>query len=120
MAHMIRETDLIAQVTGLTRHEIRLCVESGWLVPAEERDGERLYLDVDVARARLIHELRDDLALGEDAVPVVLSLIDQLHTARFRLHLLLDAVRAQPEDHRTPLLETLLKRLSEAAPKREL
>ena len=120
MAPMIRESDLIAQVTGLTRHEILLSVESGWLVPADERDGERLYLDVDVARARLIHELRDDLALGEDALPVVLSLIDQLHAARFRLNVLLDALLAQPEDHRTPVLEALLQRLSETTPKREL
>ncbi len=119
MATMIREAELIARV-GVSWQEIRACIDAGWLLPAVEHDGERLYLDVDVARARLIHELRDDLALGEEAVPVVLSLIDQLHAVRYRLNAVLEVLLAEPDEARAHLLESLLKRLAETMPTREL
>ncbi len=41
--------------------------------------------DFDVERIRLILELRDDMQVNEEALPVVLSLLDQLYAMRRRM-----------------------------------
>jgi chaperone modulatory protein CbpM len=111
MSTLIEERDLIRLVHGLSEAELTLCLNAGWIVPAES-GAERRYLDIDVARVRLIHELRSDLGLDDEAVPVVLSLIDQLHALRRDLACLTEAVRAQPEEIRRRLLDDLTRRLT--------
>jgi chaperone modulatory protein CbpM len=59
------------------------------------------FRDVDVARVRLIVDIRDDLGLPQDSIPVVLSLIDQVHGLRHELRRLAAAVAAQPAEVRT-------------------
>ena len=55
-------------------------VAAGWVAP--RRDGVATeFSDIDVARARLIHDLRD-VGVNDDGVSVILGLIDQLHGLR--------------------------------------
>lgn len=73
-------------VESLTRSQLdtqllSAWIEAGWLRPHESASGPE-YSDVDLARARLIADLRDDLGLNDEAVPVVLDLIDQIHGLR--------------------------------------
>lgn len=91
--------------------EIASWVERGWVQP--ERDGERLvFQEIDVARVRLIRDLRHELALGEDAVPVVLSLMDQVYDLRSQLRAVLNAIENQSTDVRQSVLRALgLERL---------
>lgn len=91
--------------------EIASWVERGWVQP--ERDGERLvFQEIDVARVRLIRDLRHELALGEDAVPVVLSLMDQVYDLRSQLRAVLHAIENQSTDVRQSVLRALgLERL---------
>ena len=56
-------------------------IEAGWLRPAGNRSS-REFFDIDVARARLIADLRDDFGMNDEAIPVVLDLIDQIHGLR--------------------------------------
>ena len=56
-------------------------IESGWLRPHGNRSS-REFSDVDLARARLIADLRGALGVNDEAVPVVLDLIDQIHGLR--------------------------------------
>ena len=56
-------------------------IEAGWLRPQGNQSG-REFSDIDVARARLIGDLRGDLGVNDEAVPVVLDLIDQIHGLR--------------------------------------
>jgi chaperone modulatory protein CbpM len=56
-------------------------IEAGWLRPHESQSS-REFSDIDVARARLIGDLRGDLGVNDEAVPVVLDLIDQIHGLR--------------------------------------
>jgi chaperone modulatory protein CbpM len=56
-------------------------IEAGWLRPRGSQSS-REFSDIDVARARLIGELRGDLRVNDEAVPVVLDLIDQIHGLR--------------------------------------
>ncbi|MEL0020845.1 MAG: hypothetical protein VW709_13310 [Rickettsiales bacterium] len=44
------------------------------------------------------------MQIGEEALPVVLSLLDQLHGARRELRSLADAIERQPEDIRRQVL----------------
>ncbi|MBO0709712.1 MAG: hypothetical protein J2P47_00365 [Acetobacteraceae bacterium] len=91
--------------------EIASWVERGWVQP--EYDGDQLvFQEIDVARVRLIRDLRHELALGDDAVPVVLSLMDQVYDLRNQLRAVLHAIENQSTDVRQSLLRALgLERL---------
>ena len=88
------------------RVEVRRWVQAGWLLPVEV-DGDLQFAEVDLARARLIRDLRSGLGINEAAVPVILDLIDQRHAMEQRLRSLLEALADQPEDLRRNLAERL-------------
>lgn len=90
------ETSVVAQVRRITLTELRLCVSEGWVRPAVGAAGP-VFDELDIARLRLVCDLRSDMSLPDDAVPVVLSLIDQLHGMRRELKSLARAVERQPE-----------------------
>lgn len=109
---MISESALFTLVEGLTSAELEICLSAGWIVPSQERAGQRHFLDVDVARLRLIRELRVDLALGDEAVPVVLKLLDQIHALRYQLNCLSDALADQPDEIRSAVRAAIAARLA--------
>ena len=63
-------------------------LEEGWILPREEGPGY-LLSDVDLARARLIRDLRDSMGVNEEGISVILNLVDQLHGLRSLLQALL-------------------------------
>ena len=75
---------------------------AGWLMPSAS-DAQPTFTEVDLARARLIQDLRADIGVNDDGVGVILDLIDQLHGLRSTLLDLLTAIRAQPENMRESL-----------------
>ncbi len=83
-------------------------VEKSWVMPVN-RDGEYLFDDADLARARLIAELRRDLEVNDEAMPVVLRLLDQVYSLRKALGDLNEAIKAIPEEARTQLRAELAK-----------
>lgn len=70
-------------------------IEAGWLLPRDNGEGRR-FSEVDLARVRLIRDLRE-LGVNDDAVPVILHLIDQLHGLRRALRGVLSDMAAQSE-----------------------
>ena len=86
--------------------EVLSWVERGW-VRVDANGDAMSFTEIDVARVRLVHELREDLALGEDVMPVVLSLIDQINELRAALKAVRRAIEQQPESTRAPLLAAL-------------
>jgi chaperone modulatory protein CbpM len=66
---------------GVTETDLHLWIEQRWVLP-DKQDDSFVFDDVDIARARLIRELRVDLMVNEEAIPVVLSLLDQVHALR--------------------------------------
>ena len=70
-------------------------VEAGWLLPRQD-GATRDFSEVDLARAQLIHDL-GHLGANDEAIPVILDLIDQVHGLRRTLRDLLSALHAQPE-----------------------
>jgi chaperone modulatory protein CbpM len=64
-----------------SRGELIGWVEQRWIKPVRQGD-EILFDEADAARARLIGELSRDLSIDDEAMPVVLGLLDQLYHAR--------------------------------------
>jgi chaperone modulatory protein CbpM len=71
-------------------------VEAGWLSPRGGTAGQR-FSELDVARACLIRDLREDLGINDEGIPVVLDLVDQVHGLRQALRRLALAMQALPE-----------------------
>jgi chaperone modulatory protein CbpM len=69
-------------------------IEAGWLIPPQT-EPELAFSDVDLARAQLIRDLRDDLGVNDEGISVVLHLIDQVHGLRRSMQELLDELRAR-------------------------
>lgn len=102
------ETEIVRTSAGITRRRLRLWVRRGWVVPQESPAGPR-FDGADLARLRLICELKDEIDLSDDAVAVVLSLIDQLHGVRHELRTLGRAVEAQPDEVRRAVRDAYLR-----------
>lgn len=103
-------SEVAVMVERVDRVEIRSWVERGWVVPERRAEGEPVFSDLDVARICLICDLRHDLMVEEDTVPVVLSLLDQVYALRRQMNTLAGAIRSQPEDVRRAILEQLERR----------
>ena len=77
-------------------------IEQKWVLPIEE-EGEPLFDEADFARVELLAELTGDLEVNEEAIPVVLRLLDQVYGLRRVLREVQEAVRRLPEDVRSEL-----------------
>lgn len=108
---MISERELIRQVQGLTVTELRFCIEHGWVSPSAGTAGAG-YLEIDVARIRLIRELRHDLAIDDEAIPLLLSLMDRVHSLRRDLRIVTEAVAELPEPVRERVATAVERRLA--------
>ena len=93
--------------------ELTIWIEQNWVLPVEE-DGRYLFDSTDVARVPLPAEFRRDMGVNEEAMPVVLRLLDQVYSLRHALANLTTAIKGLPEDTRNQL-ETELRKASEAA-----
>jgi chaperone modulatory protein CbpM len=94
---MISLDDLLARLEGLDRHEIDRWIENRWILP--ERRGETwVFHEVDVARVELIFEIRHEFAIDDEALPLVLGLLDQVYNLRRQLRRICDALAAQPPE----------------------
>ncbi len=81
-------------------------IEARWLLP--ERAGpERAFSELDLARARLIRDLREGMGVNDEGVAVVLDLLDQVHGLRRALRRVSSALQRLPE----PLRQEILTRL---------
>jgi chaperone modulatory protein CbpM len=94
---MIAFDDLLRQMNGLDRQELMRWVENRWVLP-ERRNHTWLFHKVDVARVELILEIRQEFAIDEEALPVVLGLLDQVYELRRQLRRMCDALAAQPPE----------------------
>ncbi|MGO8919327.1 MAG: chaperone modulator CbpM [Stellaceae bacterium] len=99
--------DAVIRLIGdLGDQELRRWIAERWVRPESRAEGY-VFHEVDVARVRLIHELRYDLAIDEEALPVVLHLLDQVYALRRRLRQLHEVIDTQPDEVRAALLARL-------------
>ncbi len=93
------ETEVITAIDNLTWSRLTRFVQAKIVVPVQSSSGPR-FGDIDLARLKLLCELSDDFDLDEDSLAVIISLIDQLHTARSDLHRLLATIEKEAPDLR--------------------
>jgi chaperone modulatory protein CbpM len=67
--------------SGVGAQTLEFWIEQQWLIPAQT-DAETSFSDTDVARARLIRDLKGDFGVNDEGVDVILHLVDQLHGLR--------------------------------------
>jgi chaperone modulatory protein CbpM len=103
---MIALDELLGRLRGLDRHELGRWVENHWVL-AEKHGDTLLFREVDVARIELIQEIRHDFAVDDEALPLVLGLLDQMYGLRRQLRRLCDALAAQPEEVREAIRQAL-------------
>ena len=101
---MIAFEDLLSRVVGLDRRELVRWVENRWVLP-ERRDKTWIFHEIDIARVELILEVRREFALDDEALSLILGLLDQVYDLRRQLGRLCDALAAQP-----PEIQAAIKR----------
>jgi chaperone modulatory protein CbpM len=82
---------VLGQVAGVGAEDVTRWVELRFVRPEGEA-GAWVFREMDVARVRLIVELRDVLEVSEPALPTVLSLLDQVYDLRRRMRQLNEAM----------------------------
>ncbi|MDP2079713.1 MAG: hypothetical protein U0934_09860 [Pseudotabrizicola sp.] len=97
------EDEVIAAIPGMTRPRLVAFLRAKVVLPTRRRTPDstpRIFGQIDIARMRLLCDLTDGLDIEEDALVVVMSLIDQLHMARRDLRALALAVQAETPETR--------------------
>ena len=76
-----------AENLGLEPEAIIRFIVLEWVVPtARYTDWQQQILDEeDLARARLIRELQETFAVNDEAIPIILNLIDQLNRTHLEI-----------------------------------
>jgi chaperone modulatory protein CbpM len=91
---MITEREFLERAR-LDRRTLAVWIEEEWLIPAGAAD-ELAFTDMDLARANLIHDLKDKMGVNDEGLGVVLHLLDQMHALRRALAAALDSARERP------------------------
>jgi chaperone modulatory protein CbpM len=99
----IREFLLRARVDAAS---LETWIEAGWLLP-RQAGTERVFSELDLARAWLIRDLRDSMGVNEEGIAVALGLLDQVHGLRQAMRRLGLALQALPEPMRREILAGL-------------
>jgi chaperone modulatory protein CbpM len=100
---MMRLDMIVTEFPDLDIVELRGWIDLGWVRP--EADGA--FDVIDVARVRLIHDLRRDLGIEEAAIPMILSLLDQVYDLRATLKAVSAALDGQPPAVRAAVLAAM-------------
>lgn len=96
MTAMLVRFDEILVAMDIGASELEAWIDQNWVLPVQE-GGDFYFDETDIARVRLIAELRNDLGVNEDAIPVVLRLLDQVYSLRRALSELNEAIQDLPE-----------------------
>jgi len=121
---MIGLDELVRRFAGfgkeVDRGELVRWVENRWILPEQqvEREGETtgetrgeswLFHEVDVARVELILEIRHEFVVDDEAMPLVLGLLDQVYSLRRQMGRLCDALESQPPEVQEAIRRALPK-----------
>ena len=93
---------------GSSPAEVEDWIARAWVRP-EGPPGHYLFHPIDEARARLILELRDEFYVGDEGLPVVLSLLDQLYAARRHMRRVHDAISSHADARLREELSQLIR-----------
>ena len=109
MTDRYSEDETIAVVALLTRTRLTAFIEAEMVMPLHS-DAGLVFRQVDLARLELLCELSEHFDLSEDALEIVISLVDQLHGTRAELRALAEAIEAELPEIRARIGEALHRR----------
>jgi chaperone modulatory protein CbpM len=72
-----KKLEEVCQSCGIEEEIIRQFLQEDWIHPIDQEHN--IFDDEDIARIALISELREDFGINDEAIPVILHLIDQLN-----------------------------------------
>lgn len=78
---MIYKRTEFLQQTGLDDNTLEFWLSEEWIIPAQA-DEDIAFSEADLARAKLIRELANDMGINQPGIGVVLHLLDQVHSLR--------------------------------------
>jgi len=99
MTLLFTESEVLTTVPGLTSQHLATYVQARIVLPMRTEKGP-MFAPSDLARMELLCELTNDYGLDDDALGLVMSLLDQLHAARRDLRALAAALADEPADLR--------------------
>jgi chaperone modulatory protein CbpM len=88
------------------RTTVETYVARAWVRPVPGTEGWQ-FEDIDVARIDLVTHLRQELAVNDEAVDIVLSLLDQLYDLRARIEQAQQAAKSRTDADFHPLTQLL-------------
>ncbi len=103
---MIGLDELTRRFAALDSVELGRWIENRWILP-DEAGGRWLFHEVDVARVELILEIRREFAVDDEAMALVLGLLDQLYSLRRQMRRLSAALECQPPEIRAAIRQAL-------------
>lgn len=86
---------VVTLFADLDAAELSGWIERRWVRP-EPVGEDYVFADIDVARVRLVYDMRRAMAVDEDTVPLVLSLLDQVLELRDAIAAISSALDTQP------------------------
>jgi chaperone modulatory protein CbpM len=99
--------DAVCRLVGdLDQHELERWIGERWVLP-ESEGAVYVFHEIDIARVRLIVEMKHELAIDDEAMPVVLRLLDQIYALRHRLKTLAAVLDALPPELRAAVTARL-------------
>jgi chaperone modulatory protein CbpM len=90
---MITEREFLERAQ-LDRGTLSIWIEEEWLIPGRAAQ-ELAFTEMDLARANLIHDLKDRMGVNDEGLGVILHLLDQMHALRRALADTLKSAREQ-------------------------
>lgn len=108
MTQHFTEAELIEAIAPLTRDRLLHYVHLHVVQPVQTADGPR-YREIDLRRVTLLCELADDMEMNEDALVVVMHLLDQLHGSRARLDAVMSALAEEDAEVRARIARSLVR-----------
>jgi chaperone modulatory protein CbpM len=106
---MIGIDDLLGHFAGLERAELTRWVENRWVLP-DESGGRWVFHEVDIARVELILHVRRDFSVGDEAMELLLGLLDQVYSLRRQMTRLTAALEVQPPEVQAAIRKALAER----------
>lgn len=77
---MRRKLEEVCHLCGTSSEMVYHCIEEEWIIPFDKEHV--VFDDEDVARLKLILELKNNFGVNEEGIPIILHLIDQLNVFR--------------------------------------
>lgn len=70
----------LSQETGVSENLLHYFIENEWIAPLDlPQEAKRLLDEEDLARIKFIRELQLDFGANDEAIPIILHLVDQLN-----------------------------------------